>query len=114
MEVRMEASRFDAWTRRRFGIFAGGTLATGLGLTEHYEGTAKKKKKRCRKLGKTCKKSGNKKKCCGSLKCDTISFEPSTHTRCCRKIGQGCADSIDCCALLCCATDGTCTDFCAQ
>lgn len=111
----MDGSRFAAWTRRRFGTLAGGMFATALGFVEREQVSAKKKKKRCRKLGKTCKKDGNnKKKCCGSLKCDTISFEPSTQTRCCRKIGQGCADNLDCCAFLCCATDGTCTDFCAQ
>jgi hypothetical protein len=110
----MDGLRFDIWTRRRVGIAAGGAFPALLGLTARNDGTAKKKKKRCRKLGKTCKTNGNRKKCCGSLKCDAISFEPNTQTRCCRKIGQACSDNTDCCALLCCATDGTCTDVCAQ
>lgn len=110
----MDGSRFDAWTRRRVGLVSGIALATALGLVAREEGAAKKNKKKCRKLGKTCQKSGNKKKCCGSLKCDTISFEPSTQTRCCRTIGKACAKNIDCCDQLCCDLDGTCTDSCAQ
>lgn len=95
----MDGSRFDAWTRRRVGIASGFALTTTLGLVAREDGAAKKNKK---------------KKCCGSLKCDTISFEPSTQTRCCRTIGKACAKNIDCCDQLCCDLDGACTDFCQQ
>jgi hypothetical protein len=111
----MNGSRLDAWTRRRFGIATRGVLAAALSLAAIENGAAKKNKNTCRKLGKTCKKGGNnKKKCCGSLTCDAISFEPSTQTHCCRQFGRACSDNADCCAFLCCATEGTCTDFCAQ
>jgi hypothetical protein len=107
----MDASRFDAWTRRRFNLVAGGALAATLGLGEAAR-VAAKKKKRCKKLGKACKPK--KKNCCGNLACKTISFEEDPQTRCCRKIDKPCTDSLDCCANLCCDTEaGVCTDFCA-
>lgn len=110
----MDGSYFDAWTRRRIGMVAGGVFAGALGLIERVDGAAKKrknKKRRCRKLGKTCQKS-DKQKCCGSLKCDTISFEPSTQTRCCKTIDQPCSDNLDCCNGLCCGTAGVCQELC--
>ena len=61
----------------------------------------KKRKKRCRKLGRACQ-PGGKRTCCGKLKCDRISFEPSPLTRCCRKEGQPCCGDLDCCDKLCC------------
>lgn len=104
----MEEARFDAWTRRRFGLMAGGALAALAG----WQGTdAKKKKKRCKKLGASCK-TGGKRRCCGTLKCDHISFEPSPKTRCCRKKDQPCADSNDCCDGLCCQLSGSCGPAC--
>jgi hypothetical protein len=110
----MDGPHFDAWTRRRFGIAAGNAAAALLGLTPREDAVTKKAKKRCRKSGQTCKKGGKKRKCCGSLRCDTISFEPSTQTRCCGSLGKPCTDNRNCCGALCCATDGVCTDFCAQ
>jgi hypothetical protein len=104
--------RFDAWTRRRFGLAAGGLAATVLGFAGIEDAqTRKKRKKRCKKLGASCK-TGGKRRCCGTLKCDQISFEPSTKTRCCRKKDQPCADNHDCCADLCCQLSGTCGPAC--
>jgi hypothetical protein len=111
----MPNSQFDAWTRRRFGLATGGGLATLLGLVGTSIAEAKKRKKRkkrCRKLGRNCK-PGGKRKCCGTLKCDRISFEDSPKTRCCRKEGDPCADNRDCCADLCCPLpSGLCTSAC--
>jgi hypothetical protein len=108
----MEDDRFDAWTRRRFGLAAGGFAASVLGLAGIEDAqTKKKRKKRCRKLGASCK-SGGKRRCCGKLKCDRIHFEPSPKTRCCRKKDQPCNDHLDCCANLCCSTSGQCSDSC--
>ena len=75
----MEETRFDAWTRRRFGLMAGSALAALAGWQR-----TDAKKKRCKKLGASCK-TGGKRKCCGTLKCDRIAFEPSTRQRCCRR-----------------------------
>ncbi len=100
----MDGTRFDAWTRRRFGLATGGGIAALLALAAAETAEAKKRKKRkkrCRKLGRTCK-PGGKRKCCGTLKCDRISFEPNPKNRCCRKAGQPCSDDLDCCQNLCC------------
>lgn len=100
----MDGSQFDAWTRRRFAT--GGVLASliTLGSLSEAETKKKKRKKRCRKLGKVCKTSGNKnkKKCCGSLKCDTVAPEVSTQTHCCRALGSSCTGEFDCCGGFCC------------
>ena len=42
----MDASRFDAWTRRRFGLLSGGLAATLLGAASFSPTEAKKKKKK--------------------------------------------------------------------
>ena len=108
----MDDTRFDAWTRRRFGLAAGGLAATVLGLAGIEDAqTRKKRKKRCKRLGASCK-SGGKRTCCGTLRCDRISFEPSPKTRCCRKKNQPCVDNHDCCAGLCCQLSGTCGPAC--
>jgi hypothetical protein len=100
-EVQMEASRFDAWTRRRLGGVMAGALGGLLGLAARDEGAAKKK--RCRKAGKSCKRG---KDCCGSLRCAQAG-DPG-HLRCCRNDGGACTDGNDCCGELLCAMDGTC------
>src|SRR5215218_820105 len=61
----MEAARFDAWTRawtrRRFGRVAAGSLAS-LVIAATPDGT---EAARCKKLGLTCTRRG--KRCCGAL-----------------------------------------------
>jgi hypothetical protein len=66
----MNGSRFDAWTRRRFGLAAGNAAAALLGLTGGRSNpvVAKKnsKPKTCKKGKKKCgKKCIAKSKCCG-------------------------------------------------
>ncbi len=97
----MDGLRFDAWTRRRFGLAAGGAVATLLGLLGSGTDDAKAKKKRCRKLGKLCTQGG-KKKCCGNRFC----ARPFTFTaadRCCKGGGEPCTGDEDptCCTGVC-------------
>lgn len=49
----MEATRFDGWTRRRFGLVAGALLPTVLGITQWQESTAKQKDSRHAKVAFT-------------------------------------------------------------
>ena len=92
----MDGSRFDAWTRRRFGSAAGSLAAV---LLSGNEAAAKKERKRCQKAGKTC---GGKKRCCGQLRCAQTG-EVNPVDRCCRHTeGGSCATSADCCLPLGC------------
>lgn len=102
----MGASRFAAWTRRRFGLAVGGTAASLLGLAGLGEVAAKKrhkKKKRCHKAGRGCKRGHD---CCGSLRCAKAGIPGSL--RCCRDEGGACSTINDCCGELACSPDGTC------
>lgn len=89
----MDGLRFDLWTRRRFGLAAGGlaTLVIGLG-----ESAAKKnkKKKRCVKPGGACT-TGGKKKCCKNRRCDRAAGG-GLNTVCCKSAGE-CNVDVDCC-----------------
>ena len=99
----MNASRFDAWTRRRFGLTAGGLLAAlpAFALPERTVASKKKRKKRCRKLGRAC--AGGKRKCCGELKCGSTGFAGELPKVCCKTAGKPCGDDRDCCeGLGCC------------
>ena len=107
----MDEARFDAWTRRRIGVAAGGLATTLFGLASSDAAAKKTRKTRCRRLGASCK-TGGKRTCCGTLKCSRISFDASPKTRCCRKKDQPCSDSADCCAGLCCQLSGTCGPAC--
>jgi hypothetical protein len=66
-EDTMKGTLFDAWTRRRFGLVAGGSLATLLGALSHGEADAKKRKKRRRK--KRCKQPCGPCRFCQKGKC---------------------------------------------
>lgn len=98
----MDGSRFDAWTRRRFGLVASGMATAILALTPPRDGDArnhkKKKKKRCRKLEKPC---GKKKRCCRGSRC----AQSATYGRkvCCHGYGQPCPrQGSECCGDLAC------------
>jgi hypothetical protein len=61
----VDESRFDAWTRRRFGMAAGGLLAALAGLGPGAATVAKKRKrKKCKKRELTCGKHCAKGECC--------------------------------------------------
>jgi hypothetical protein len=99
----MDASRFDAWTRRRFGLLAGGSIATlaGLSAIADSEAKKKKKKKKCKKSLKSC---GGKKKCCKKLTCgDTLTND----SVCCKPLQGTCTDQPECCGdTICTNVDG--------
>jgi hypothetical protein len=109
----MDGSRFDAWTRRRFGLAASGALAAFLGLIGNDVAEAAKHKhhhkKRCRKLGRACTHGGQR-KCCHGLTCDTIGLDSTAQKHCCRTEGKGCSSDDDCCGALGCSPgpDRTC------
>lgn len=99
----MDGSRFDAWTRRRFGVLAaaGGFAGSLIALIHEDAETTKrrKRKKRCTKQGKGCK-PGGKRKCCQNLRCrETINGVVAYH--CCRDIGGSCSSPGDCCSGFC-------------
>lgn len=100
----MDGSRFDAWTRRRVGLAAGGAVGSLLGLlAPGADDAGAKKKKRCRKLGQPCT-PGGKRQCC---KRRGLSCQPpevgSDARRCCRRGSEPCTDPGQCCS-------GECTD----
>jgi hypothetical protein len=68
----MGDSRFDAWTRRRFGLATGGMLATALGLGRHETTAKKHKPKKCKKSELTCGKKCVKGECCASDDCGGV------------------------------------------
>jgi hypothetical protein len=111
----LDGTRFDAWTRRRFGLATGGAVAGLLGLASLHEAEAKKKnkkkrkkKKQCKKLGQGCDTSVKKKKCCSERQlCSTIQGQGS-RTFCCKQNGEGCSRDEDCCGNDFCGNDNKC------
>ncbi|MGH7964085.1 MAG: hypothetical protein ACRERD_20070 [Candidatus Binatia bacterium] len=92
----MDGSRFDSWTRRGFGLAAGGLVASVLGVAGLTDADAKKKrKKRCKKVTQRCKLGGKKKRCCHGLRCDRVEDAAGRH--CCRKTQAACASDNECC-----------------
>ncbi len=105
----LDGTRFDAWTRRRFGLMTGGAIASTLGLAGLLDADAKKKKnknKNKKKKQNRCITVGNTQVLCpkGEVCCDPT-----------RSTGPGCAppDSPVCCLstgfahgadFVCCAT----------
>lgn len=101
----MDGARFDSWTRRRFGVAAGGAAASLVGLVGRLQTDAKKDnknnknkdKKKCRKLGQSCNQSNKNKKCCNNKQlCAQISGQGSG-TFCCKQRNDSCSDNADCC-----------------
>ena len=102
----MDGSRFDAWTRHRFGLAAGSLAGSLLGLTRlaGNGARAKKKKQRCRAEQDVCKSSG-KRRCCKGLLCQGPFLGPG-RPRCCRKGLAACQKNNQCCSAEC--VDGKC------
>ena len=94
----MDGSQFDAWTRRRVGLAAGGLAGSLLSLEAVKVAAAKKKKKkaRCKRDGQDC---GGKQKCCTDLVCRPIEGLNGRH--CCRDVDQQCTAMAQCCSGLC-------------
>jgi hypothetical protein len=90
----MNACRFDAWTRRRFGRAAASSLAA-LVMVATPPGTDAA---RCKKLDSAC---SSKRKCCGSLKCDQTVVNDVAGKFCCKREGASCASGEPCCCGTC-------------
>ena len=100
----MDGSRFDAWTRRRFGLAAGGLAGTLFALVAPDDAVlskrGKKKKKRCKRAGQGCT-SGKRRKCCPHLVCQSIEARGGAKL-CCREVGGSCSlETEECCSGLC-------------
>ncbi|MGH2616809.1 MAG: hypothetical protein ACRDJC_16360 [Thermomicrobiales bacterium] len=96
----MDAHRFDAWTRRRFGLATGGVLAAALGLAAFDAAEAgkkrrRKKRKRCVKLLQPCRIGGRK--CCHRHVCQSFNAGANGTFFCCKGQGQPCTTSDQCC-----------------
>jgi hypothetical protein len=106
----MNDSHFDAWTRRRFSLTAGGLGAALLGLIAPSDTAARHHhhKKRCIKLSHACT-PGGKRKCCGKHICDEVD-ELGSGTFCCveNNIGRACTRDQDCCTNGACTAEGVC------
>ena len=100
----MQGSRFDTWTRRRFGLVAAGGMAAALArLTSPEDADArsknkKKRKKRCRQDGQVCRQSGKRKRCCQGKQCADFDGQ---RFRCCKAIDQPCSVGSECCSGHC-------------
>jgi hypothetical protein len=112
----VDSSRFDAWTRRRFGIATAGIVAGLLGLGERDDAPAKRKRKRKRRKQKQkpkceqhrtrCNPKNDKELCCGGLACDEVPELGGHH--CCRQLFGDCQQDSDCCANTVCTAAGFC------
>jgi len=104
----MDGQRFDAWTRRRFHLAAGGVVASILGLVARDETAADRRhharKPKCRKLKARCSPKGNKARCCdriNQLHCDRVG---SSGFHCCHDLQQICSGPGECCRDLTCGS----------
>ena len=97
----MDGSRFDAWTRRGFGLAAGGLagslLAQAAPLATEAKKKKKKKKNKCREFGDSCSSNGKDACCCG-LACQPVN---SSGKFCCRSGGSECSAPSECCSGNC-------------
>ena len=99
----MQGFRFDTWTRRRFGLAAGGMAATLARLTSPEDADArnknrKKRKMRCRQDGQVCRQSGKRKRCCQGKQCADFDGQ---RFRCCKAIDHPCSAGSECCSGHC-------------
>jgi hypothetical protein len=113
----VDGTQFDAWTRRRFGLAAGGAAASVLGLLSLAETEAKrrrrrknrkkKNKKQCRKLGQTCDQTRKNQKCCNQNQLCAQVQGLGSGNFCCKQRNSGCSVNTDCCGNDRC-TNGSC------
>ena len=101
----VDGSHFDTWTRRTFGLAAGGAALSGLlGLAGLDEAQARrnrrrrnKKKQQCRKIGQSCNEATKGQQCCKSGQlCANVSGLGSGNF-CCKQAGSSCTTSTECC-----------------
>jgi hypothetical protein len=115
----MERSRFDSWTRRRFGATAAGAITVLFGLGEDESARAKRKNKRkkrkrgkpnlrCEQLRTPCNPRNDRELCCDGLSCGIVP-ELGTGHHCCRWRFNDCESDADCCNnLRCVGSPGFC------
>ena len=115
----MDGSRFDAWTRRRFGGAVVGALATMLAAAAGQEAAAKShqrkgKRKRskprfrsrkCEPHRTSCNPRNERRLCCSPLACGQVPELGGYH--CCARRFQPCTLDSDCCNNTVCR-DGVC------
>ncbi|MFT4040600.1 MAG: hypothetical protein QM692_20640 [Thermomicrobiales bacterium] len=118
----MDGSRFDAWTRRRFGGVVAGALATALGLAidpvdpaaaadrKPRKKRQRRRKKRisshaCEPHGTSCNPRNERRLCCAPNACGQVLELGGYH--CCTRRFQPCDVNHDCCNNLVCV-DGLC------
>ena len=96
----MDGPRFDAWTRRRFGLLAGGLAAGLLRLSAADPADARKRKKkpRCRPLRFECNDKNRHKRCCPGLFCAEVEGLGDAD-RCCQAYRSPCRDDSECCGF---------------
>jgi hypothetical protein len=92
-EAAMDGSQFDTWTRRRFGLAAGGLITALLTLDPARDGAAKRKKRH--KHRKSCGKQ--QKRCQGTC---------IKRTQCC--VDGDCPEDTFCCDGECVSLDTPC------
>jgi hypothetical protein len=114
----VHGSRFDAWTRRSFGIAAAGVVPILLGIGEREAARAKASRKKrhrhrrpCERLRTACNPDNNKQVCCGALICGTVPDLDGHH--CCVSRFDSCSTQKDCCSNLNCVgeTNRFCVPF---
>jgi hypothetical protein len=101
----MDGSRFDAWTRRRFGVATAGAVAAVIRLIERDSTTAKREHRHkipsCKKLKQPCKRQHQ---CCDRVRrltCDKVGSLPKR--RCCYDYRTICSGvDGECCRNLTC------------
>ncbi len=94
----MDGTRFDGWTRRRFGLAAGGMIVAS-GWPEVANQAAARKGKHCKGKKKRCgKKCIDKKACCGGCGqgtcCDGRCVDLGSDVAHCGVCGNGCRSGV--------------------
>lgn len=102
----MDGNRFDAWTRRRFGLATAGALAALLARHHPHDTEAGR---RCLRKGRVC--ANTSKRCCGKLTCDNTIINGADNLFCCKPDDASCkpgASEPGCCSTHCDAETETC------
>jgi hypothetical protein len=93
----VDGAQFDAWTRRRVGLLAGGLAAFLLRLPDAGAAArnGRRKKPKCRPLRFACQDKKRRQRCCPGLFCAAV--EGLSGDRCCHAYRRPCRDDSECC-----------------
>jgi uncharacterized protein HemX len=116
MGAELDDTQFDTWTRRRFGLAAGGAAASVLGLlgaiglgdheaearqkhnkNKNRKSNKRKRKDKCRKLGDACNDSRRNQQCCNDNQLCAQVTQFGSGNFCCKQNGYNCQFDSDCC-----------------